>query len=602
MKIKTNAGEVELTAEMVCRGMVLQSPAWRIPPAPDGVLTMKDPRGGGDWYTTDQVYCNPIVTEAVLLGCDPTIATRAACERFGVHGDAGAHGFARLRDGGAVDFRREELPNGSAVGFIGGTGRCYSVLRSLTAEERFIGLDARHASPEDVRRLCCGAEETTTVTVRGFAGVSPTGRVCTLAIGDHDAHEDLATGVKWGARKVHFYDRVDIHLDGKPLRENLYPSRLAALAEGMSGDAGGLYVPALPGPRCGRCVKPVDDGPFGPMMLRLPVDEYFMAQAPVCQACLAEVNKDVGAWTIRDGKIERKTEWPGLDIVSGKALDRLALLYDEKRRAGETCEDLRARLRRIHARGPGFRVSAAMRKAGESLAAVGEAAKRAAESAMLAPSRCPCDALGRGAPGLHTKDCKAGRALKWEMGTASLGQSQAHILRDGDVYRWQVNHLGLRIRDGVESHAFDAHAAAGRILFAVHDATAGIEWLAEFFGLLFRVHDSTPAAMRAKQEAPLVALVAAVPEGLDPIGWRAAVLAVCEKMTPQDWQDDQTGEWLQRCALCKESPDGRHPASLKVVAWTAYHRAISPAPKVPRVRATWKTRGPVLPCDNGEDE
>jgi hypothetical protein len=30
--------------------------------------------------------------------------------------------------------------------------------------------------------------------------------------------------------------------------------------------------------------------------------------------------------------------------------------------------------------------------------------------------------------------------------------------------------------------------------------------------------------------------------------------------------------------------------------------AIAPAPKVDRVRATWKTRAPVLPCDNGEDE
>ena len=198
MKIQTNAGEVELTAEMVTRGMVLQSPAWRIPPAPDGVLTMKDPRGDGDWYTTDQVYCNPIVAEAVLLGCDPAIASRADCERFGVHDDAAAHGFARLRDGGAVDFRREELPNGSAVGFIGGTGRCYSVLRSLTAEERFIGLDARHASPEDVRRLCCldvASADAEQLDEKGRRWIPR----CTLAIGDHDTHEDLATGVKWSA-------------------------------------------------------------------------------------------------------------------------------------------------------------------------------------------------------------------------------------------------------------------------------------------------------------------------------------------------------------------------------------------------------------------
>lgn len=115
---------------------------------------------------------------------------------------------------------------------------------------------------------------------------------------------------------------------------------------------------------------------------------------------------------------------------------------------------------------------------------------------------------------------------------------------------------------------------------------------------IFRIHDATPAAKRALQERPLVALVNACPEGLDPIGWRAAVLAVCERMGPQDWQDDRTGDWLREHARCSAVPDV-HAASLKMVAWKAYRRAIAPAAKVDRQRLTWKTRGPVLPVDDG---
>jgi hypothetical protein len=193
-------------------------------------------------------------------------------------------------------------------------------------------------------------------------------------------------------------------------------------------------------------------------------------------------------------------------------------------------------------------------------------------------------------------------AIKWEMGTASLGQSQAHVLRDGDVYRWQVNHLGLRIRDGVSLLGDEARYEAACLLRDVHEATAGIEWLAGFLGLLFRVHDSTPAAMRAKQEAPLVALVAAVPEGLDPIGWRAAVLAVheCQSRYGSAIQGDHLAAWLMHSL--REGMDDCDAGTSYAYGYHAYLRAIVPAPKVDRVRATWKTRGPVLPCDNGEDE
>lgn len=51
------------------------------------------------------------------------------------------------------------------------------------------------------------------------------------------------------------------------------------------------------------------------------------------------------------------------------------------------------------------------------------------------------------------------------------------------------------------------------------------------------------AAYRREQEAPLVALVAAVPEGLDPIGWRAAAISTDEAFVrmPADVRPDPGG-------------------------------------------------------------
>lgn len=573
MKIQTNQGDVELTAEMVCRGMVFTAADYHL----GGGLFVVGRRDDANnvWRDAgDDGLGTNLLGARRFLGCDPTVASRADCERFGVHGDAAAHGFARLRDGGAVDLYR--VPLAGLVTEDGvGQRRAFEDPATCFADEHFLGLDSRHASPEDVRRLCCGAEEAETiVTLRGFAGVSPTGRVCSLAIGDHDMHEDLATGAKWSARKVQFYDRVDIHLDGKPLREDLYPRRLAALADGISGDAGGLYVPALPIPTCGCCGKATEPSRIGPTMLVLPVGDCLTAEAPICRSCLVDVNEDIAAWTIRDGKIERKVraacpncggddatcrgslaglkacaakgaQWGVADIVSGKALDGLALLYDEKRRAGETCEDLRARLRGLRSRkdtGNGFRVggsyvrvgvdhaqsgteatafvSAAMRKAGESLARVGEAARWAAASSIPVLAKMPAPKGG------------------W---------------RTAEQIDREVAERGRRNR-----------------------------------------------------EAPLVALVAAVPEGLDPIGWRAAVLAVHEHhgRFADRLRGDLFAEWLVtvlREGLTAVEIDGYHGLGY-LEGLDSYQRAIAPAPKVDRVRATWKTRGPVLPCDNGWDE
>jgi hypothetical protein len=97
---------------------------------------------------------------------------------------------------------------------------------------------------------------------------------------------------------------------------------------------------------------------------------------------------------------------------------------------------------------------------------------------------------------------------------------------------------------------------------------------------------------RARDEAPLVALVNAVPVGLDPIGWRAAVLAYMERrgmiLDPQRAPAVVAG-------LVRGGQDD-------VAA--AYKRALAPRNKVAPERrgATWKTRGPMLPVDDGRDE
>ena len=512
MKIQTNAGEVTLTAEMVCRGMVFAPKDPRDYVMGEGrvfVVGHRDEANGVWRDARDENLGTNVFGADRLLGCDPAIATRADCERYGVHGDAAAHGFARLRDGGAVDLLREGEPRGSMFRCPGGgppiSPRCSMGRYEMVRQGQWIGLNAVEARPEDMRRLCCGDHQTEEI-LDGYTGRTATGNVCSLAIGDHAEHEDLATGVKWSARPNPLE-----HLRG---RAAVFVSQPAACPNCGSDDAtcrgslAGLKACAAKG---GRHILRIDDG---------------------------------GTY------------------VRGNENYRVGV--DPAQPGTETTF-----------------VSVAMRKAGESLAALGEAAKHAAESAMPVP---------------------AAAAIKWEMGTASLGQSQAHILRDGDVYRWQVNHLGLRIREGVEPHAFDAHAAAGRILFAVHDATAGIEWLAGFFGLLFRIHDATPAAKRAKQEAPLVALVAAVPAGLDPIGWRAAVLAVheCQSRYGSPIQGDHFAAWLMHSL--REDMDDCDAGTPYAYGYHGYLRAIAPAAKVDRVRATWKTRGPVLPCDNGEDE
>lgn len=128
-----------------------------------------------------------------FLGCHPIVAARGDCERFGLAPsvDAGAHGFARTREGFAVDTQRpESLPPGTVGERENGT-RWMSPVPTGLLLSRFLGLDARYASVADVARLCCGA-----VFHDDHGGC---GERCSLAIGNHAEHEDLSSGVKWAA-------------------------------------------------------------------------------------------------------------------------------------------------------------------------------------------------------------------------------------------------------------------------------------------------------------------------------------------------------------------------------------------------------------------
>lgn len=103
---------------------------------------------------------------------------------------------------------------------------------------------------------------------------------------------------------------------------------------------------------------------------------------------------------------------------------------------------------------------------------------------------------------------------------------------------------------------------------------------------------------RRVREAPLVALVAAVPEGLDPVGWRAAVLAVDEywKVRRCDVNTEGTSFWLPR--VLRGEVQAR-PSSAVEAGLLAYRRALASSPKVEPER---RRGGPVVVVDRGDDD
>lgn len=120
-----------------------------------------------------------------------------------------------------------------------------------------------------------------------------------------------------------------------------------------------------------------------------------------------------------------------------------------------------------------------------------------------------------------------------------------------------------------------------------------------------------PAEDRRAREAPLVALVNAVPEGLDANGWRAAVLAVDEANSRDQRREDRcrAAGTIHEDAIAWLIANKGRPCDLPT--WTtrrkmhdAYARAIAPKgprPAPERKGATWRERGPRIVVDHGED-
>ena len=110
-------------------------------------------------------------------------------------------------------------------------------------------------------------------------------------------------------------------------------------------------------------------------------------------------------------------------------------------------------------------------------------------------------------------------------------------------------------------------------------------------------------AMRRAAEAPLVALVAAVPKGLDPVGWRAAVLAVHEasgdRPTPDAWADAECEKALRIMVAIGVAADAY--SDIEQLALDAYARAVAPQGPRPAPERKRGGRDVRLTVDDGSD-
>ena len=101
---------------------------------------------------------------------------------------------------------------------------------------------------------------------------------------------------------------------------------------------------------------------------------------------------------------------------------------------------------------------------------------------------------------------------------------------------------------------------------------------------------------RRAREAPLVALVADVPEGLDARGWRAAVLACVEVQSPETvarWiEDGSLRQWVIDAIRVKARGPAAHAAYLRAIA------SPGPRPQPERWRGGRDAR---LMVDDGRD-
>lgn len=134
-------------------------------------------------------------------------------------------------------------------------------------------------------------------------------------------------------------------------------------------------------------------------------------------------------------------------------------------------------------------------------------------------------------------------------------------------------------------------------------------------GYMVRAADDAPCCStdcvqvrnRLAREAPLVALVNNVPEGLDPVGWRAAVLAVDEAHIMSSkarvrWDYERLSEWLP--TVLEKGMDECDAGAPYADGLAAYRRAVAPHKAPTRQPRSWRDVGPRLTVDidDGRDE
>lgn len=553
MKAKTNAGEVKLTSDMVRRGMVFCAVTGA------RVTYVSDVNGAFAREWADGYY-------VALLGCDPRIAAREDCERYGIAPgvDAGAHGFARLRDGGAVDLRRE-MPGGWAIQNADGTFNVGRQGWRLPDGAKFIGLAAPLACPEDIERLCCGAR------LAAYEDHLPAESRCTLAIGDHAEHEDLATGVRWPARET-----ITLH-DGKG---STVQARWVDAAEVNA-------VPAWSSAGTRQCTSAMLA--FRPPQ---PVAVHRVVPRPPALA-------DAGP---SDIVVPQR---PTTERMSGPWSAGFRFIEDDVH-VVNSAEDVD----RLLGKGSEFggKVKAAIRAteaARTSPITVCHVEARKVWEPGKASGMCPHCMAG------HIKAQSSARMGDYHVCIGGCGRSfggrspssDPHLNGKGEACDGVRPERGPCPRCGRSRAPATAAAcvscgcrgacpskARGEVdPDATPCGSCGCRWCGPM----------TPEAERRRRDTPLVALVNAVPEGLDATGWRAAVLAVREEYLDGDaWTMRAVIEHTATCLRGQGEPVSE--TTRRAIA--AYRRAIEPHKAPPRQPLTWKRRGPALPVDDGRDD
>lgn len=365
-----------------------------------------------------------------------------------------------------------------------------------------------------------------------------------------------------------------------------------------------------------------------------------------CETCWA-AHRDAGGPELvwRDDRLVRKDVAAGMEqrlTVSGRELDAWGVACEVSRKVDETDDEYRPRVLRGFYREMSSPLGLQTATAREQARAKG-LAELARQGTTGAPEMRDTPGPSRRAA-LEILDCEGYRLATGAVSAVRVSHDRARvtgrirIIYTGTASRWQLyrrderfvcggpvsttpgantmalNSVAFSSGGDVVDIALDVYGSAEemRALFGderVKVATAsgpascsacGGSWgmVADVDGWRKRHEETCAAVKRREREAPLVALVAAVPEGLDPIGWRAAVLAETDGIDPRmvdhgkilaalpvallgDDRDTSGGWWLKGCA--------------------AYQRAIAPH-KAPPPERRQGGKAVRLTVDDGREE